>query len=768
MLARFRGIVQKGTMQGRVLIIASLLASLPVLAMGTIAYWVASDNVKKEIAEANNLMMSQIQQRIDEKLITIENMTLQNAINPTFQRFLTSQNPKDEDEIFGLTMTILSSMQFLIDDVDSVYLYRPDNKLVVSANLGMTDDSVLPDYVKEAAVGTLNKAWIDHKLESSVYRDVLHQITFIRKIDGPDRSYPGYLIVNMDETTLFSIFSSMNLGENRELLIVTPSSNVFTDMSNDMLQLPMEEDSFIRGIMDSTESEFTSTLRIDGRQTLLNYLKSPHNDWKYVTVVPYSDITKRLKAIQQTTLAICLLLILLSAFTSGILSKRWFRTLQSIIEAIKKKMEFPNTTFKNNEFFLIQNYFQSLEHSKERLEKQIEDSMPILKNNFIQKLLTDPYSADWKKQATYYGVPDRYDYYTVICIELDNTRGQTEQDRNLFYYAVMNIGREMVSHRANGQLVQMNSGHIAILLNHKERLSSDVQSAAVFHIAEDIRSIAESLLNITVTIGIGHDYEGLAHVRRSFSEAMEALSYQLVHGSGKVIYIGHVKLECSSLQYPYEYEQQILTNLKLANLAKIQDLLDDFTQSFMSESINYDQVRRTFTQLLAASERTMLELDANSANIHGYNLYYRLAELNTKEKIVHWLKIEVYPLMTEYIRNRLDQRTHSTIQKALDYIHEHYDTDLSLPMIADYISVPVSHFGHMFKVEVGMTFSDYILAYRMERAMQLLVSTDMRVSDIAERLRYNNSQNFIRVFKKMNSVTPGEYRARHSRLGGTI
>lgn len=59
-----------------------------------------------------------------------------------------------------------------------------------------------------------------------------------------------------------------------------------------------------------------------------------------------------------------------------------------------------------------------------------------------------------------------------------------------------------------------------------------------------------------------------------------------------------------------------------------------------------------------------------------------------------------------------------------------------------------------------MTFSEYLIAYRMEKARELLETTNDKISDIAEKLRYNNSQNFIRVFKKMNSATPGEYRTR--------
>jgi len=82
--------------------------------------------------------------------------------------------------------------------------------------------------------------------------------------------------------------------------------------------------------------------------------------------------------------------------------------------------------------------------------------------------------------------------------------------------------------------------------------------------------------------------------------------------------------------------------------------------------------------------------------------------------------------------------------------------------MADLLSMPLAQFSLQFKEQVGMTFSDYMIAYRMEKAKELLTTTGLKVSEIAERLRYQNSQNFIRMFKKFTKTTPGEYRARHS------
>jgi AraC-like DNA-binding protein len=64
----------------------------------------------------------------------------------------------------------------------------------------------------------------------------------------------------------------------------------------------------------------------------------------------------------------------------------------------------------------------------------------------------------------------------------------------------------------------------------------------------------------------------------------------------------------------------------------------------------------------------------------------------------------------------------------------------------------------VFKKEMGMTFSDYVAEYRMNIAKEWLETTTMRLAEIAERLNYSNTTAFIRIFRKVVGMTPGQYR----------
>jgi YesN/AraC family two-component response regulator len=96
-----------------------------------------------------------------------------------------------------------------------------------------------------------------------------------------------------------------------------------------------------------------------------------------------------------------------------------------------------------------------------------------------------------------------------------------------------------------------------------------------------------------------------------------------------------------------------------------------------------------------------------------------------------------------------------------DMIHQNFDTELTLEACAKQLNYHPNHLGPLFSREKGISFSEYLQNYRLQMAKRWLVETDMKIGDIADRLTYTNPQNFIRFFRKMENMTPGQYRDLH-------
>ncbi|WJH35386.1 hypothetical protein N6H14_04920 [Paenibacillus sp. CC-CFT747] len=130
------GMWTKGSMKLKVLVAVSLLVIVPVAVFGGIAYLVAENAVSEEVGKANRETVKQVQERIDEKLITLDKIALQHAFNPNFKEFLSLSNPYENPEKARDVMTVLTSMEGLISDANAVSLYMTQQKLLVSPSQG--------------------------------------------------------------------------------------------------------------------------------------------------------------------------------------------------------------------------------------------------------------------------------------------------------------------------------------------------------------------------------------------------------------------------------------------------------------------------------------------------------------------------------------------------------------------------------------------------------------------------------------------------------
>lgn len=99
-----------------------------------------------------------------------------------------------------------------------------------------------------------------------------------------------------------------------------------------------------------------------------------------------------------------------------------------------------------------------------------------------------------------------------------------------------------------------------------------------------------------------------------------------------------------------------------------------------------------------------------------------------------------------------------TIWSLTRYLQEHLSEEISLNLLADVFHLNPQYIGQLFKNEIGVNFLSYLTNIRMERAKKLLVSTDLPVSEVAQRSGYADYRVFTKAFKKAEGVTPSQYR----------
>lgn len=131
-------------------------------------------------------------------------------------------------------------------------------------------------------------------------------------------------------------------------------------------------------------------------------------------------------------------------------------------------------------------------------------------------------------------------------------------------------------------------------------------------------------------------------------------------------------------------------------------------------------------------------------------------------------EIESIDEMKEYVRQRVKKvsntieterigANHYIINKLLQYIAENYNRDIGLTELADEVNMNPSYLCLLFKEEVGMSYVKYLTNLRINKAKELL-KEGYKVSDVSEKVGYNNYRYFCDIFKKHQGKTPNEYK----------
>lgn len=132
-----------------------------------------------------------------------------------------------------------------------------------------------------------------------------------------------------------------------------------------------------------------------------------------------------------------------------------------------------------------------------------------------------------------------------------------------------------------------------------------------------------------------------------------------------------------------------------------------------------------------------------------------LTNLALKELIVRVLQTEARNLLLSGCENpNLDHRMTAAIRYVRDHLHE----DIPLDVLCRKSNMSKPNFFRQFKIHFGITPTDYINRERIQRAKQVLAQPSKSVTDASYSAGFNNLNYFIKVFKKMEGLTPSFYK----------
>ncbi|NHN29135.1 response regulator [Paenibacillus agricola] len=413
------------------------------------------------------------------------------------------------------------------------------------------------------------------------------------------------------------------------------------------------------------------------------------------------------------------------------------------------------------------------------LQEHYRQSLPVLREVFLAALVTRKLSkAEIYEKASNYNVRLQGQAFLVSVISLDNpgeqgtsedrTKAQNlalqqslkySRDHELKRFAVLNISEEIVDKHQLG-IVYLHNDQLVLLTVSQDNKQEAVMKRTMA-VLEEIRQSIEKYLKFTVTIGVGTVSKEVTDLRYPFKDAVLALDYRLILGNNRVICIGDVEARfIEKLRFDELKEQALIRCIKVGTLPELNEIIDELFLDIVDTQISFKDYQiyllELLTAVLKAAKDSGTELDAIvGADFNPFAELHRFTDLQEAKR---WMLALCTKMMSCIAADR--QYSYRTlVDKAKDYAKAHYqDSDISISKVCSFLHISTGYFSSIFKKETKLTFVSYLMNIRMEAAKELLMTTDLKSFEIAERVGYAEPNYFSFTFRKHFGMSPKEYR----------
>lgn len=312
---------------------------------------------------------------------------------------------------------------------------------------------------------------------------------------------------------------------------------------------------------------------------------------------------------------------------------------------------------------------------------------------------------------------------------------------------------------------QLGGVFVFLVLGRDRQQTSDSMDVLL----KELEDIMKDKTGLNYYVGRGIVVDRIREVGRSYESASKAFAHRFLYDTSMVFDgQGQGIKEADSVNINIDeidigkLDRRIVTGfLRNGNLEELGHFVEDFVEN--TGKGNFESL--IFRQYISVDMYFTVVSFLESIGYTRDEITERLGNIGDKQS-----SLDDTPKTEKYINDILskalemrdkvsDSRYSSLINSARNYIYEHYnDEDISLNQVAASVNISPNHFSSVFKKETGETFIEFLTTVRMDKAKELLETTDMKASEVGYEVGYRDPHYFSYIFKKTQNITPKQYR----------
>lgn len=394
-----------------------------------------------------------------------------------------------------------------------------------------------------------------------------------------------------------------------------------------------------------------------------------------------------------------------------------------------------------------------------------EKNIPILREKLIYNLVHGLYAEGRDIEAQMERLDLKLEGFVMGIVENDEKGEKGEKDSyqmQLYQFGIISSLEEALANHCSVLTTALDSEHVLFLLRESNacRLDMEVLNEKL----SNLKDMVINCFNFSVSIAISSRGESYKDLASKLRECKKALEHKFYLGCNAIIHASDLNTffkvkDHSALTH---YQNQLMTAINSGNRA----LVEQTVQMIRSNTVNLEPDDKAFVKSFyfgILSEINSIR-HALSSDMHDKsgktalsNMYKLIEECDHIDSLSDIL-LEASKKAADNINSYNKKNMKLLLRKAVDYLHAHYNEQVTLSEVADHLYVSPYYLSRMFKKELNQNFVDYLNEIRIEKAKELLKDIRYKTYEVADLIGIGDPHYFSKLFKKYVGLTPTEFK----------
>ncbi|MHB8062273.1 MAG: response regulator transcription factor [Ruminiclostridium sp.] len=328
----------------------------------------------------------------------------------------------------------------------------------------------------------------------------------------------------------------------------------------------------------------------------------------------------------------------------------------------------------------------------------------------------------------------------------------------------INNGIYQVLNEANmGEAISISPQEYAIYLSIESVSFSNTRNI-LSEVLGKIKYVLSNYFNIKVSIGVSQIKSGFYNINELYRNAEANAKLRFILGKERIIFpedasciLGAESIDAGRI---IGYESEFLSALKNVDKEHVFDELEKLLNRI--KKIKFDKIEKIhcyYMELLFVMIKYLNDIGEDSGDIFGkeVDFYYKIMQFETLEEINIWIR-NITAFLLDFLQNKKEIKVNHLITRAQEFIKLNFNNNITLKMVSEFVGLSEGYTSKLFTLNLGMTFSDYLTNIKINKAKELIASTNMKIYEICYMVGYESVEHFSRVFKKVTGYSPNSFK----------